>query len=263
MAEAGVPERQIEKLRQAVAERDKLTKAAELEKKSEDEKKKRLESITSRVQDNSTSTAPLTDIVKQLTEARQLQSGTPDQTNALTSRRNPSASDPTDRITRNTPAAGTPETSASDSQKIIDAQLQALHDSLGASVQQFRSLTTEVNDAVNAGTITADQGAAFLADEQLKLRTQIEKDLQSGNQQPQQKAQALNEAMTVNSDGANRQLVSLLNRRGAESQVAKQVDLAKEANTYLAELKSIGERQEAALLARTPAKSKPFGGRAS
>lgn len=220
MAEAGVPERQIEKLRQAVAERDKLAKAAELEKKSEDENKKRLESITSRVQD--TTAAPLSQIVTGISEARSM---------------------------------------PGDNSKLIDNQMMALQDSLAASVQGFRSLTTDVNDAVNAGKITSAQGAAFLADEQLRLETQIKKDLETG--QPQQKAQALNEAMTVNSDAANRQLTSLLNRRGADSQVAKQIDLAKEAATHLAELKAIGQRQVDALVARDAPKSKPFGGRAS
>lgn len=117
-----------------------------------------------------------------------------------------------------------------DSERRFTQIADRVRDSLSTPVDDFEKQMSDLRDAVLAGFVDPEDAMAFATAE----RDRIAKELMN----PSESAaltdrQAINEAISINSDTANQQLTSLLNRRGNQSWEARMTDEQRKAREEL------------------------------
>lgn len=105
----------------------------------------------------------------------------------------------------------------------ISSTQTAVRDALQTPLDKFLEKAKDVTDTINAGQLTRAEGQAYLEAERQKLLQE------QTPEATQQRRAALTEAITVNSDTANRQLVELLNRKGGSSIDEQRLQLERDA----------------------------------
>lgn len=90
---------------------------------------------------------------------------------------------------------------------------KTVRDSFGTPLDEFLEKTKAVTEAINAGALTKAEGNAYLEAERKKMLEEADSQIET----PEQRKAALTEAISVNSEGANRMLVDLMNRKGGQS----------------------------------------------
>lgn len=95
----------------------------------------------------------------------------------------------------------------------ISSIQKTVRDSFGTPLDEFLEKTKSVTEAINAGALTKAEGTAYLEAERQKMLDEADKEMET----PEQRKAALTEAISVNSEGANRMLVDLMNRKGGQS----------------------------------------------
>ena len=87
---------------------------------------------------------------------------------------------------------------------------KTVRDSFGTPLDDFIEKAKGVEEAIKAGALTKAEGTAYLEAERKKLLEDTAKELET----PEQRKAAITEAISVNSDSANRMVVDLMNRKG-------------------------------------------------
>ena len=101
--------------------------------------------------------------------------------------------------------------------------IDALKSPQQKSLEEFARLSREVQTLIQQGTLTEAQGFQYLDQERRKMLSDLE----------QRRTQVVTEAVSVRSEQANRQLVSLLNRRPDDTAN----ELRRETNRILGQIK--------------------------
>lgn len=130
---------------------------------------------------------------------------------------------------------------------------KTVRDSFATPLTDFIDKANAVTEAIQAGALTKAEGNAYLEAERKKLLDEQAKE----NETPAQRKAALTEAISVNSEGANRMLVDLMNRKGGgqsldEQRLAMERKNQKLAEQTLAAMEAVKENTSKPQLATKP-----------
>jgi uncharacterized protein YihD (DUF1040 family) len=129
---------------------------------------------------------------------------------------------------------------------------KTVRDSFGTPLDEFLEKTKAVTEAINAGALTKAEGNAYLEAERKKMLEEADSQIET----PEQRKAALTEAISVNSEGANRMLVDLMNRKGGQSideqRLAMEKRNQKLAEDTLAAMEAVKENTSKPQLATKP-----------
>lgn len=130
---------------------------------------------------------------------------------------------------------------------------KTVRDSFATPLTDFIDKANAVTEAIQAGALTKAEGNAYLEAERKKLLEENANQIET----PEQRKAALTEAISVNSEGANRMLVDLMNRKGGgqsldEQRLAMERKNQKLAEETLAAIEAVKENTSKPQLATKP-----------